>query len=68
MAVIPGRPRSVIKVWDPRTGRFLHALNTQQDGIWASAFTPIGRFALTAGQGIPLSLSELDWELAASRT
>ncbi|WP_406276539.1 protein kinase [Nocardia sp. NBC_00881] len=68
MAVTPGRPTSVIQVWDPRTGRFLHTLDTRQSGIWASAFTPDGRFALTAGEGTPLRLWELDWELATSST
>ena len=66
MAVIPGRPTSVIQVWDPLTRQFLHTLDTRQDGIWASALTPDGRFALTAGAGTPLRLWELDWELAAS--
>jgi len=68
MAVMPGRPTSVIQVWDPDTGRFLHTLDTRQSGIWASAFTPDGRFALTAGAGTPLRLWELDWELATSAT
>jgi WD40 repeat protein/serine/threonine protein kinase len=68
MAVMPGSPTSVIQVWDPRTARFLHTLDTGQSGIWASAFTSDGRFALTAGQGTPLRLWELDWELATSPT
>lgn len=68
MAVLPGRPTSVIQVWDPHTGRFLHTLDTGQSGNWASAFTPDGRFALTGSAGTPLRLWELDWELAPSST
>lgn len=52
--------------WDPRIGRLPHTLDARQSAIWASAFTPDGRFALTAGRGTSLRLWEFDWELAAS--
>ena len=65
MVVIPDRPTSMIHVWDPHTGRFVHTLDTRQSGIWASAVTANGRFALTAGAGTPLRLWEFDWDLAA---
>lgn len=62
MAVVPGSATSVVQVLDPRTGRFLHSLDTRQLGLVASAFTPDGRFALTGGLGTPLRLWELDSE------
>ncbi|MFJ2899010.1 protein kinase [Streptomyces sp. NPDC087218] len=65
---VSSRPTSMVQIWDPRTGQFVHTLDTQQIGIWACAFTPDGRYALTAGANTPLRLWELDWELASHPT
>jgi WD40 repeat protein len=65
---VSNRPTSTIQIWDPHTGHFLHTLDTRQNTVWAGAFTPDGRFALTAAPGTPLRLWEFDWQLATFPT
>lgn len=72
--VISSSSDQTIRLWDLASGACVHVQealpgNAQTvryicDGRQASALTPDGRFALTAGVGTPLRLWELDWDLS----